>query len=166
MTGVATNVITAIRVTEGTGADAPQLPALVATSAKRFDLAEVSADKAYLTHKALGAIEAAGAVPYVPFKLNSKGEGPAAWRRMWGLFMYKQAEFLAHYHKRSKVESCFSAWKRTMGGSVRSKTLPAQVNEILCKALCFNLKTLVHAMHELGVEPAFPGTAGLTVGPS
>jgi transposase len=82
---------------------------------------------------------------------------------MWGLFMYKQADFLAHYHARSNVESTFSAVKRKFGGAIRSKSPVAQTNEVLCKALCFNLSMLVHAMHELGVEPAFPGAAGLTV---
>jgi transposase len=159
MIGVNTNVITAIRVTDGNGADSPELPALVASTAKRFDMAEVSADKAYLAHRNLDAIEAVGAVPYVPFKLNSQGEGPAAWRRMWGLFMYRQPEFLAHYHARSNVESTFSAIKRKFGGSVRSKNPVAQVNEVLCKALCFNLSCLTHAMFELGIKPSFPGLA-------
>ena len=60
-----------------------ELPALIATTKQRFPLAEVSADKAYLSRANLDAIEAAGAVPYIPFKSNSKGEGPAAWRRLW-----------------------------------------------------------------------------------
>jgi transposase len=160
MIGVKTNVITAIRVTDGNGADSPELPALVASTAKSFNVAEVSADKAYLAHRNLDAIEAVGAVPYVPFKLNSQGEGPAAWRRMWGLFMYRQPEFLARYHARSNVESTFSAIKRKFGGSVRSKNPTAQVNEVLCKALCFNLSCLVHAMFELGIEPTF-ATSGV-----
>jgi len=159
MVGATTNAITAICVTDSDANDSPEMPALVASTAQRFALAEVSADKAYLSHANLAAVEAAGAVPYIPFKSNSKGEGPAAWRRMWGLFMYKQPEFLAHYHARSNVESTFSAVKRKFGGSVRSKTPTAQVNEVLCKALCFNLSCLVHAMHELGIEPSFPGLA-------
>ena len=77
--------------------------------------------------------------------------------------MYKQADFLAHYHARSNVESTFSAVKRKFGGSLRSKNVTAQTNEVLCKALCFNLSMLVHAMHALGVEPTFPGAASLTV---
>src|SRR5579884_2418968 len=101
MVGTTTNVITAIRVTDSDANDSPELPALVASTAKRFALAEVSADKAYLSRTNLETIEAVGAVPYVPFKSNSKGDGPAAWRRMWGLFMYRQPEFLAHYHQRS-----------------------------------------------------------------
>jgi transposase len=152
MVGTTTNVITAIRVTDSTVNDCPELLALVASTAKRFTMAETSADKAYLSHANLAAIEAVGSVPYIPFKSNSKGAGPAAWRRMWGLFMYKQADFLAHYHARSNVESTFGAMKRKFGASVRSKNATAQTNEVLCKALCFNLSMLVHAMHELGGE--------------
>jgi transposase len=164
MVGCTTNVITAVRVTDSSANDGPELPGLVAaTAANGFDVREVTADKAYLTHRNLEAIEAVGAVPYIPFKSNSKGDGPAAWRRMFGLFMYRQAEFLAHYHARSLSESAFSAIKRKFGASVRSKTFTAQVNEVLCKVLCYNLAALVHAMHGLGVEPEFPGLRALTV---
>ena len=155
MVGVTTNIVTAISVTDSSGADSPQLPPLLASTAQRFVLAEVSADKAYLGHDNLAAIEAVGAVPYVPFKTNSRDKGSAAWRRMWAVFLYKQDEFLAHYHKRSNVESTFSAIKRKFGGAVRSKRFTAQVNEVLCKILCHNLSVLVHAMHELGIEPTF-----------
>jgi transposase len=71
------------------------------------------------------------------------------------VFLYKQDEFLVHYHKRSNVESTFSSIKRKFGGAVQSKCFTAQVNEILCKILCHNLSMLVHAMHELGIEPTF-----------
>jgi len=159
MIGTHTNVITAIRVTDSDANDSPELPALVAATERRFTLGEVSADKAYLSHANLAAIENAAAVPYIPFKSNSKGDGSAAWRRMFGLFMYKQSEFLAHYHARSNVESTFGAMKRKFGASVRSKNPTAQVNEVLCKALCFNLSMLVHAIHELGIEPQFAQVA-------
>jgi transposase len=155
VTGTTTNVVTAISVTDSSGADSPQLPPLIAATAQRFQIAEVSADKAYLGHTNLAAIEAVGAAPFIPFKTNSRSDGSAAWRRMWGLFMYRQDEFLAHYHRRSNVESTFSAIKRKFGGAVRSKRFTAQVNEILCKVLCHNLTVLVHAMHELGIEPTF-----------
>ncbi len=116
-------------------------------------MAEVSADKCYLSHDNLADIEGFGAVPYIPFKINSQGGGSAAWRRMWGLFMYEQPKFLAHYHKRSNVESTFSMMKRKFGGSVRSKNFVAQQNEVLCKALCHNLSVLVNATHEIGITP-------------
>jgi transposase len=159
MTGVTTNVVTAVTVTDSNGADYPQLPPLVASTAQRFRLEEMSADKAYLGNTNLQCIEAAGAVPYIPLKINSREGGSAAWQRLWGLFMYRQPEFLAHYHKRSNVESTFSAIKRKFGGAVRSKRFVAQTNEILCKILCHNLTVLVHAMFELGIQPEFAAVA-------
>lgn len=155
MVGVVTGIVTSVSVTGSTSHDAPELPALVESTAQRFDAAEVSADKAYLSNANLTAIESVGAVPFVPFKINSRAEGSPAWKRMWAMFVLKQGEFLASYHKRSNVESVFSAIKRTLGGSVRSKKFTAQTNEVLCKILAHNLIVLVHAMHELGIEPDF-----------
>ncbi len=63
--------------------------------------------------------------------------------------------FLSHYHRRSNVESTFSAIKRKFGAGVRSKLPAAQFNEVLLKCLCFNLSMLVHSIHELGIEPKF-----------
>jgi transposase len=159
MVGVKTGVVTAVRVSESNVNDCPELPALLETTTHTFAVAEVSADKGYLSRANLEAVEAAGAVPYVPFKSNSKEAGPAAWRRLWGCFMYRQDEFQAHYHLRSNVESVFSSIKRKFGGAVRSKKLAAQTNEVLCKLLCYNLSILVQAMHELGVQPTFTKVA-------
>ena len=64
-------------------------------------------------------------------------------------------EFLPRYHQRSNIESTFSMIKRVFGGSVRSRTKTAQVNEVLLKILAHNLRVLVHEMHELGIAPAF-----------
>jgi transposase len=163
MVGACTNVITTVEVTESNGADSPELPGLVANTAKRFNVGEVSADKAYVGHANFAAIEAVGAVPYIPFKSNNQGDGPAAWRRAWHTFSLRRDEFLRHYHARSNVETTFSSVKRLFGGAVRAKLPVAQKNEVLLKCLVFNASCLVHAMYELGIEPAFPGVAGLTV---
>jgi transposase len=66
--------------------------------------------------------------------------------------MYQREEFLAHYHKRSNVETTLSMIKAKFGSRIRSKTPVAQVNEILCKVLCHNLCCLVSAFYELGIE--------------
>lgn len=156
--GVLSNVIAAVNVTDSSGADSPQMPGLIAAADRRFQIAEIVADKAYLAHSNLAAAESVGAAIYIPFKSNSRAEGSEAWRRMHGLFMYKTAEFLAHYHARSNVESTFSMVKRVFGGSVRAKTPVAQVNEVLCKCLAHNLVVLVHSMFELGLPcPTFAG---------
>jgi transposase len=157
MVGTSTGVITSVKVTASDGADCPQLPELVAATKQNFNLGQVSADRAYLSNENLTAIERAGAQPFVPFKLNSQQDGSPAWRKMHAVFVLKQDEFLAAYSRRNNVEATFSAVKRKFGGAVKSKTFTAQVNEILCKVLCYNLACLVHAMAELGIEPSFLG---------
>jgi len=64
-------------------------------------------------------------------------------------------EFLKAYHKRSNAESTFSAIKRVFGDSVRSRTHVAQVNEVLLKVLAHNIRCLIHATFELGINPSF-----------
>ena len=131
-------------------------PLLTSTVRAGFDVREVSADKAYLSNEILTAIEDVGAVPYVPFKINSRGTGgSAAWRRLWHTFEARNDEFLAHYHQRSNVETTFSMVKRKFGASVRAKTPAAQMNEVLLKCLCHNLACVVQAIHEVGIEPRF-----------
>lgn len=73
-TGTLTNVVTAARVTLGTGTgsgDSLQFKDLVNVTDQCFQLREVSADKAYLAAPNLDAIAAVGALPFVPFKTNS-----------------------------------------------------------------------------------------------
>ena len=76
MVGVKTGIVTAVKVTGPTRTTAPSCPRFSPRPRRRFDVAEVSADKAYLSRANLDAVEAAGAVPYIPFKSNSKGARP------------------------------------------------------------------------------------------
>ncbi|MGH7440631.1 MAG: transposase [Polyangiaceae bacterium] len=73
------------------------------------------------------------------------------------MFQFHRDEWLVHYHKRSRIESTFSSVKRVYGASVRAKKPDAMVNEVLLKCLAHNLSCLVHAIHELGVEPNLLG---------
>ena len=163
MIGVKTNVVTSVEVTPAYGADSPQLPRLLTPTAARFRVAEVSADKAYLGHANLTAIDAVGAFPLIPFKARTvrtsvqtrSPESRALWTRMHDFFTHNREEFLQHYHKRSNVETTFSMIKAKFGARVRSKTPVAQVNEVLCKVLCHNLCCLVSAFYELGIEATF-----------
>ena len=95
----------------------------------------------------------------MPFKSNSGSTGSASWERLWHHFSANRDDFLAHYHRRSNVESTFSAMKRKFGAGVRSKLQAAQFNEVMLKCLCHNLSCLVHGIHELGIEPKFWGGA-------
>ncbi len=97
----------------------------------------------------------AGAMPYIPFKSNTTGEGPELWRKLWHFYQFNRSEFLESYHKRSNVESTFSMIKAKFGAAVRSKTTVAQMNEVLCKVLCHNLCVLVQSIYELGIATTF-----------
>lgn len=156
MVGTLTNVITSAEATESNVNDSPMFAPLVGrTVASGFNVEEVSADKAYLSHANLATVEKIGGQMYVPFKSNSGSTGSAAWERLWHLYSLNREDFLTHYHRRSNVESTFSAVKRKFGGAVRSKLPAAQLNEAMLKCLCHNLSVLVHSIHELGVEPKF-----------
>ncbi len=155
MIGTATNVVTGVKVSSE--ADCPLLPELLATTAKRFRVKEVSADEAYLSKGNLAAIDAVGATPFIPFKINSAGATAKSphWRRMWAHFSLKSQDFLARYHRRSNVESTMWMIKSKFGGSVRSKLPTAQCNEVLAKVLCHNLACIVHAITEFGIDADF-----------
>jgi transposase len=160
MCGVKTHVVTSIEATPTETADAPQLPQLVNTTAKTFNISEVSADKAYSSRNNLHAIQAVNATPYIPFKSyckGSQGNKPfdGLWDRMWHFYNFNKNVFLEHYHKRSNVETAFSMIKGKFGASVRAKTPIAQVNEVLCKVLCHNICVLIQSIYELGLEPTF-----------
>ena len=160
MCGVKTNIVTAVEVTETAGNDAPYLAPFTTTTAQNFKVREVSADKAYLSKKNLRAVQAVGGTAFIPFKVNSVGSNPKQkydplWDRMYHFYQFNRPAFLAHYHKRSNVETTFAMIKAKFGAAVRSKTPVAQINEALVKVLCHNIVVLIHSTYELGIEPLF-----------
>lgn len=157
-TGVKTNIITSVEITDGDSADSPQFAPLVKVTADNgFTIQEMTADKAYSSRNNMEAVAEVGGTPYIPFKSNATGRaaGSAIWKKMYHYFQLNQEEFLAHYHKRSNVESTFSMIKAKLGDSVKSKNRTAQINELLCKVIAHNIIVLIHEIHELGIEPKF-----------
>ena len=163
MCGVKTNIVTAVEVTDTAAHDSPFFAPFVKTTAKSFDVLEVSADKAYLSRNNLRAVEAVGATAYIPFKSNSlpvpcNGQNPdPIWEKAYHFYQFHRADFLDYYHKRSNVETTFSMVKAKFGPSVRAKTPVSQVNEVLVKILCHNIVVLIQSMFELGIMPVFQG---------
>jgi transposase len=97
-------------------------------------------------------------MPYIDFKSNSNATGKrqsATWKRMYNFYQYNQESFMRSYHKRSNVESTFSMIKAKFGERLRSKTVAAQTNEVLCKILCHNLCCVIQSIYELGIEVDF-----------
>jgi len=151
--GTKTHIVTDLLVNDQ--GDATQFKALVDATGRRFNMVEISADKAYLSKKNLEAANAHGAVPYIPFKEGITGKGPALWSKMFHYYQYKREDFDAHYHRRSNIETVFSMVKMKFGAALRSKSRTAQVNELYCKFLCHNICVLVSSIYELGLVPEF-----------
>jgi transposase len=158
MTGVKTNIITAVIIEDKNANDCPQFKPLVEATAQNFTVKEVPADKAYLSRDNLELLHQMGGTAFVPFKTNStSGEPGSLWERLFHFYQFRRDDFLKHYHQRSNAESTFSMVKAKFRDHVRSKTDRAMVNEVLCKFLCHNLCVLIQSQCELGIEPVFWG---------
>ncbi|MFO1535380.1 MAG: transposase, partial [Thermoplasmatota archaeon] len=164
--GVRSKIITDPIVTPGKGkgtGDKSNFATLVEGTGEGFQVKEVSADGAYATKQNHHAVKLLGGEALIPFHEGfelghrSYAGGPAAktWRKAFHYFALHQDEFWGRYHKRSNVESTFSGIKRTLGEGLVSKKPLAQQNEVLCKVIAWNIRCVVRAMMELGVEPVF-----------
>ena len=99
-----------------------------------------------------------GGTASIPYKSNTvqpAASDDSVWAKMYHSFMFNRDGFLAHYHKRSNVETVFSMIKGKFGDAVRSTGDTAQINEALCKVLAHNICVVIQSIEELGVEPAF-----------
>jgi hypothetical protein len=157
-TGVRTNIVTAVEVTDAHAGDSPRFAPLVNATAENFPIQSVAADKAYSASKNLRLVLSKGGMPYIPFRSNATDtdkRSPTVWKRMFHFYQYNQEWFMQHYHKRSNVETTFSMIKAKFGERLRSKTEQAQFNEALLKVLCHNICVVIQSIYELGIEPAF-----------
>jgi transposase len=165
MVGTKTHVVLRAVVGDEYSADAIHfVPLLRDTFEQGFRPAEIVADKGYLSKENYGLADELGIGAYIPFKANTVSnevnrirgvQTPAAWQKAYHLFQANREEFDQNYHRRSNVESVFSALKRKFGEYIRSKNPVAQVNEVLCKIIAYNLTVVVHEMFENGIAPAF-----------
>lgn len=161
MCGTRTHIVTSAEVSGWTANDTTFFRPLLAAAAPHFAIAEVSADKAYLSHRNIEAVDAIGATPFIPFKVNSvEPSDTSTWAKMYHRFAYERETFLEHYHRRSNVETVFSMIKAKFGDSVRSKSDTGQMNEALAKVLAHNICVVIGSIHELGIEPGFASVAG------
>jgi len=127
----------------------------VKQTAVNFKIGEVSADKAYLSVENVETVYQLGGTPFIAFKENSTGAAGGLFQKMFRFYSMNREEYMAHYHKRSNVESVFSMVKAKFGDGVKSETPTAMINEALCKLLCHNLCCLILSHLELGIEPIF-----------
>ncbi len=158
MTGVKTNVVTAVVIAGRDAGDSPQFKPLVDATAEHFDVKEVPADKAYLAHDNLDLLHAMGGTAYIPFKSNSTpGEPGSLWERTFHFYQYRREDFLKHYHQRSNVESTLQHGEgESSATTFAARTTVAMVNEVLCEvSLPQHLTCVIQSQCELGIEPEF-----------
>lgn len=153
--GTRANIVSAVEVIERFESDSNYFEPLVKSTAQNFEMVEVSADKGYLSRANMKVAIENNAVPFIAWKANSRAsnrEGNHLWNRLYHYYALNQEKFLEHYHKRSNVETTFSMIKAKYGGSLKSKTRTAQINEALCKVLAHNICVLIQPMHEFGLK--------------
>jgi transposase len=180
LVGVKTHVIVRMIVTEKDRADTTQFATLVREAAERgFVLKEVYADKAYTGRPNYALAEELNMALYAPFHSTDSSRptqrratsgAPKVTSKLWTkafyFFQLHREEFDAKYHARSNVESVFSALKRKFGETLMSRNLVAQQNELLAKALGYNLTVLIHEFFEHGIAPDFLREVGSRGGPA
>jgi transposase len=156
-TGVKTNVVADVVITDEHGADSPQFKKLVQRTADNFQVKKVVADAAYSSSLNHEIVDRLGATAYIPFKKNATGESKDSkiWTHAFHYFQLRREEFLEHYHKRSNAETTFSAIKAKFGETIKSKNRTAQINEMLCKIIAYNITVVIREMIEIGFNYKF-----------
>jgi transposase len=159
MCGVKTHIVTSVETSGRHDSDNVFFEPLFKTTARNFNVKEVSGDKAYSGITNLRLVVDNDAMPYIPFMRHTRSthykDKSGVWTRLFHFFKYHEDDFYEHYHKRSNVESVFMMIKCKFGERLRSKTRSAQVNEALLKVLSHNLCVIVQSIYELGLEPKF-----------
>lgn len=69
--------------------------------------------------------------------------------------MFNKEAFEKHYRERFNVKTAFFSMKQKLGDSLKSKNPVAQKNELICKAIAYNILVLITEMYELGVDCNF-----------
>ena len=154
-TGVKTNIVTAVIIDHQSAADSPQLPALTDQTAENFTIREMSGDKAYAALENFHAVEKHGGKFFPMFKSNATGAVGGSFYKALHFLSFNRDEYLAHYHKRSNVESTVAMVKRKFGDAVKAKNDVAQKNEVYAKFVCHNICVLISEMLTLGIDPTF-----------
>jgi hypothetical protein len=103
-----------------------------------------------------------GGPPFIAFRVNANPKEDDTYANMVHYYDFNREDFLAHYHKRSNVETTFSMIKAKFGDSLRSRSDAAIVNEVLCKLLCHNVCVLIQSDYELGIATEFLGKSEMT----
>jgi Transposase len=157
ITGVSTNVVADMIVTDGHSADTKEFIPLVERTMETFDMNRVTADKGYLSRQNYDFGKICNIEVLIPFKSNTTGKqrGSKAWFDAFYYFKTNEEGFMKKYHERSNVEATFGAIKKKFGDSVKSKNYTAQVNELYCKIIAYNITMVIQEMYLSDIDVCF-----------
>ena len=156
-TGANTNIVTDMIVTASNSADTKEFIPLVERTMETFDIHKVTADKGYLSRKNYDLGKTHDIDIFIPFKSNVTGKqrGSKAWFDAFYFFKTNEEEFMKKYNERSNVESTFGAIKKKFGDTLKSKNYTAQVNELYCKIIAYNITMLIQEMYMSQIDVCF-----------
>lgn len=157
ITGVITNIVADMVVTDGYSADTKEFIPLIEGIRGTFDIKRVTGDKGYLSRKNYNLGRTYGFEVFIPFKSNVTGKqrGSKAWFDAFYFFKNNEDEFMKIYHERSNVEATFGAIKKKMGDSLKSKNRTAQINELYCKIIAYNITMVIRGMYLNDIDVCF-----------
>lgn len=157
MVGVQTMVATSARVMPGEWHESRDLPTLVRETGRNFLMGSVAADPGYTSKRNLHVVvDEMHAEPYFKFAVTHGGNSrDELWNASFKKYAGRGKDWDDRYGMRAKSEASFSAFKRVLGESVRATSYNGQVAEVLLRVLAYNIRRLVYANYELGVDIDF-----------
>jgi hypothetical protein len=113
-------------------------------------IANVFADAGYLSNRMCHTIRSRGATPYIRPRSTSKGRERAdvykpnqgvheTFLDMMDSYQRDKTAWLTIYHKRSRIESCFAAFKQRLRGSLAAMSQRMQHTELTLKIVAWNV---------------------------
>lgn len=144
---------------QGPFGEAQWLLPLLERSLVMLDVKELGGDKAYVANYIFEYARAHGIDPQIKLKANaSPGKSShynAAYKRTVHQARIDPEGYAAKANRRSNAEAGNHAFKSFLGDQIYSRDATAQVNEILCMCIAYNLARLVVLSLDQGVEIDF-----------
>ena len=156
MTGVKTNIVTAVEIHGRDAADSPLFKPLVETTAENFTVKEVPADKAYSSQENVEAVDALGGMAAIAVQVERHGRRRRGLREDVPLLPLPPRGVPQGTTTSGRTWRAPSRWSRPSSATpCAARRTTAMKNEVLCKFLCHNLCVVHQSQIELGIEPIF-----------
>lgn len=132
---------------QGPFGEAPWLLPLLARALVMLDVKELGGDKAYVANYIFEYARQHGIEPQIKLKANAN-PGPSsrensAYKRTVHQARVDPKGYAAKANRRSNAEAGNHAFKAFLGDQIYSRDPTAQINEILCMCIAYNLARLV-----------------------